>query len=271
MDKALVKKLQKAMNDAGHTPKFAETGNYGALTEAALKQYEFTVSAKKVTAVPLPPTTGERPSYYLKSLVIEGVEVHPYYPVPAPYTHPHPMDMSRSMAFEKEKAGKAANNVLIAHAHEHSPNLAKPETGGPEDAKNNYADEVPHCMSHQNLVQDLCGCEKSSTALANTGRGYAKRHGAKAYKKGDTVPEGANIVLTGHITRANKAFVWDDKGSFEGYGANQGNTIKTSLYAKSKITAAYDDKPKPGTVLAPIGTLPFKSVPPNGKPGESTR
>ena len=58
-DKNLVKKLQKAMNDAGHTPKFAESGNYGEMTEAALKLYEFTVTAKKIVAAPLPKPTGE--------------------------------------------------------------------------------------------------------------------------------------------------------------------------------------------------------------------
>jgi hypothetical protein len=46
-DKELVKKLQKAMNDAGHTPKFAETGNYASKTESALPLYDFEITAKR--------------------------------------------------------------------------------------------------------------------------------------------------------------------------------------------------------------------------------
>ena len=136
---------------------------------------------------------------------------------------------------------------------------------------NHYHDEVPHCMSAQNWAQDGAGCYKSETALASSGQNYARKHGSRAYKKGEMIPEGALICIDGHITRANKAFKWTGSGSFEGFGSNQGNTIKTSIYPQSRIKTICDDKPKPGTILAPIGILGHKPVPAAGKSGESTR
>lgn len=53
MDKRLIKELQRAMNEAGHTPKFSETGNYGTKTEVALPLYAFTVTAKRLDIDPV--------------------------------------------------------------------------------------------------------------------------------------------------------------------------------------------------------------------------
>jgi hypothetical protein len=189
---------------------------------------------------------------------------HPMFDVPAPYTHLHPIDILRSVAGQKEVEG-SKDNSLIAHFHEHAGNLGVHSEG------NDYHDEVPHCASAQNWAQDGAGCEKSNNALASSYEGYAKKFGSKAYKKGDTIPEGAIICIKGHVTRANKAFKWTGSGSFEGFGSNQGDMIKTSSYSQSSIRTVCDDKPKPGTKLAPIGLLGHKPVPAKGGEGESTR
>ena len=269
------KLLQKAINEAEGRKIFQLSGVFGPATEKASDRFDVTVTVKPKAVQPKPAPTpspspgGRRPDQW-KSVIIEGREMHPIFAVPAPYTHLHPIDLLRSVAGEKEIGGKV-DNALIAHFHEHSPNLAKEETGGPEDAKNHYSDEVPHCMSAQNWAQDGCGCHKSRTALAASGQEYAKLYGSRAYKIGDMIPEGALICIDGHITRANKPFKWTGKGTFEGFGSNQGNTIKTSVYNQSRIKTICDDAPKSGTVLAPIGILGNKPVPATGSVGESTR
>jgi lysozyme family protein len=189
---------------------------------------------------------------------------HPMFNVPAPYTHLHPIDILRSVAGEKEILG-SKDNPLIAHFHEHSGNLGTHSEGA------DYHDEVPHCASAQNWAQDGAGCEKSNNALASSYQGYAKKFGSRAYRKGDKIPEGAIITIPGHVTRANKSFIWTGQGTFEGFGSNQGNTIKTSLYAQAKIITACDDMPKRGTALAPVGILGHKPVPSSGGENESTR
>lgn len=261
-------KVEAAVKDFQTKNSLTADGWVGPITRAALNK------ALDVKGEPIEPVNpGERviPNLW-KPLVINGVNVHPIFNVPAPYTHLHPIDFMRAVAGEKEIYG-SKDNVLIAHFHEHSPNLASAETGGSGDAKNHYHDEVPHCMSAQNWAQDGCGCYKSDTALASSGEKYAKKYGSRAYKPGDTIPEGALICIDGHITRANKIFVWnkDKSGSFEGFGSNQGNTIKTSIYPQKRIRTICDDMPKPGTVLAPIGILGHKPVPVKGDGNESTR
>lgn len=61
-DKELVRKLQKAMNDAGHTPKFAESGNYASKTESALPLYDFEITAKRKPD-PVAPPAGFAPPW----------------------------------------------------------------------------------------------------------------------------------------------------------------------------------------------------------------
>lgn len=228
--------------------------------------------SREVVVEPLPkvntpskPVVAVRGPNHWKSLVRSGVELHPFFAVPAPYTHLHPIDFMRAFTGEKEIPG-SKDNILIAHFHEHAGNL-----GTHSDDKNDYSDEVPHCASAQNWAQDGCGCEKSNNALASSYEGYAKKFGSKSYKKGDTIPEGAIICLDGHVTRANKSFKWTGLTTFEGFGSNQGNTIKTSIYNQSRIRTACDDKPKAGTVLAPIGILGTKPTPATGSGNESTR
>ncbi len=259
--KDLIKDLQKAMNRMGAN--LTVDGDPGPKTQAALLKFDVSLNLTKLSALePEPktpaPATGVKPVYW---------KPHPYHPmfkVPAPYTHLHPIDILRSVAGEKEIPG-SKDNPLIAHFHEHAGNL------GTHSDHNDYSDEVPHCASAQNWAQDGAGCEKSNNALASSYEGYAKKYGSKAYKKGDWIPEGALICLNGHVTRANKAFPWDGTGNFEGFGSNQGNTIKTSIYPQSRIRTICDDKPKAGTVLAPIGILGHKPVSASGTTGESTR
>lgn len=249
-------------------------GAFGAKTEAAVKDFQsknnLTVDgwAGPLTMIALdraialldgevetPDENEPKPQYW---------KPHPYHPmfkVPAGYTHLHPIDVLRSVAGEREILG-SKDNPLIAHFHEHSGNL------GEHSDKNDYHDEVPHCASAQNWAQDGAGCEKSNNALASSYEKYAAKYGSRAYKKGELIPEGAIICIDGHVTRANRPFKWTGSGTFEGFGSNQGNTIKTSTYPQSRIRTICDDKPKPGTRLAPIGTKP---IPSTGTGNESTR
>lgn len=256
------KKIQEALNLLGE--KLDTDGIPGPLTNAALARKGVTIDTSKAV-LPASPVSGPRGPKNWASLIRAGVELHPVFDVPAPYTHLHPIDFLRAFAGQKEIPG-AKDNILIAHFHEHAGNL-----GTHSDDKNDYSDEVPHCASAQNWAQDGCGCEKSNNALASSYQGYAKKFGTRAYKIGDVIPEGAIITVPGHVTRANKTFKWTGLGTFEGFGSNQGNTIKTSIYAQSNIVTACDDKPKDGTVLAPIGILGTKPVPATGSTGESTR
>lgn len=261
--KELIKRVQTELN--AHGEKLVVDGDAGPLTKAALAKYDVEVDVTPAEKpVPAPPTTAPRGPQNWPSLIRAGVELHPVFKVPAPYTHLHPIDFLRAFAGEKEIPG-AKDNILIAHFHEHAGNL------GTHSDTNDYSDEVPHCASAQNWAQDGCGCEKSNNALASSYESYAKKHGSKAYARGETIPEGAIICIDGHVTRANKPFKWTGSGSFEGFGSNQGNTIKTSIYSQSRIRTICDDKPKAGTVLAPIGILGMKPVPATGSAGESTR
>ena len=255
------KLIQQALNTLGES--LLVDGIPGAKTKDAMKRRGVIIDAS--VAAYVPPKDLNRPTKAWDSLVRAGVELHPVFKVPPPFTHLHPIDFMRAFASEKEIPG-AKDNILIAHFHEHSGNL-----GTHSDDKNDYSDEVPHCASAQNWAQDGTGCEKSNNALASSYEKYAQKFGSRAYKKGDIVPEGAIICLDGHVTRANKSFVWTGGGSFEGFGSNQGNTIKTTLYSQSRIRTICDDKPKPGTILAPIGILGMKPAPATGSNSESTR
>ena len=189
---------------------------------------------------------------------------HPMFVVPEGCTHLHPYDVLYYVRGEREILG-SRDNPLIAHFHEHSGNLGTHSEGA------DYHDEVPHCSSALNWAADGAGCYKSDNALASSWDGYAKKCGAKALKKGDTVPRGAIIRIAhpgGHVTLANREFVWTGKGSFEGFGSNQGNTIKTSTYSQAHIKTIHLWKPLSGTILAPISAKP---VPSTGKGNESTR
>ena len=253
----VTKKLQIELNGAGAGLRV--DGVPGPKTQAALKlAYE---NSLKVEVKPEPKPVkadGAKPVYWKPG------PFHPMFDVPKPYTHLHPIDILRSVAGEKEILG-SKDNPLIAHFHEHAGNLGVHSEGA------DYHDEVPHCSSAQNWAQDGAGCEKSNNALASSYESYADKFGAKAYKLGDTVPEGAIICLPGHVTRANKAFKWTGNGTFDGFGSNQGNTIKTSVYSQAKIRAICDDKPKAGTVLAPVGILGHKPIAAVDVDGESTR
>lgn len=186
---------------------------------------------------------------------------HPIFVVPEGYTHLHPQDVLFFVRGEREILG-SRDNPLIAHFHEHSGNLGLHSEGA------DYHDEVPHCASAWNWACDGAGCEKSDNALASSFEKYPKKFGSKQYKKGEMIPKGAGICINGHITSANRAFKYTGTGSFEGFGSNQGNTIKTSTYPQSRIRVIFDWKPKAGAILAPISSKP---VPSTGTANEGTR
>lgn len=203
-----------------------------------------------------PPLGEVKPTYW------EPGPYHPMFVVPKGYTHLHPIDILRSVAGEREIYG-SQDNPMIAHFHEHSGNLGHHSEGA------DYHDEVPHCASAQNWAADGAGCEKSNNALASSwGKPYSDKYKANVYKVGSMVPQGALICLGSHITLANREFHYNGKGSFEGYGSNQSNTIKTSTFSQSSIKNICDFVPKEGTRLAPIGTKP---VPSTGTGTDSTR
>lgn len=178
--------------------------------------------------------------------------------LPAPYTHLHPIDILRSVAGEKEILG-VKDNPLIAHFHEHSGNLGTHSDGA------DYHDEVPHCSSAWQWACDMGGCRKTNNALAASWKKYANP------RVGDWVEEGDLITIgTSHVTSANKRFNRKIATTFEGFGSNQGNTIKTSIYAVSKISSVQVLEPLPGTILAPIGILGHRPVPATGRLGEIT-
>lgn len=190
---------------------------------------------------------------------------HPMFIVPAGYTHLHPLDILRSVRGEREILG-SKDNPLIAHFHEHSGNLGKHSEGA------DYHDEVPHCSSAWQWACDGGGCYKTDNALASSWDKYHEMCGAIQLKIGDWVEEGDLVRIAhpgGHITAANRRFRWTGKGSFEGFGSNQNNTIKTSTYEQAHIKSVHRIKAKPGTVLAPINTPPVPSTGVGN--GESTR
>lgn len=201
---------------------------------------------------PVPPVGIGSPMYWKPG------PFHPMFKVPPPYTHLHPIDVLRSVAGQHEILGPK-DNPLIAHFHEHSGNLGVHSDGA------DYHDEVPHCSSAQNWAADGAGCEKTNNALAASWNNYV---GVKL-NKGDKIPEGSLVCLGSHITLANDPFVWTGVGTFNGFGSNQGNSIKTSVYAQSKIQSVHLWKPKRGTILAPIGILGIKPVAASGGLGES--
>lgn len=174
---------------------------------------------------------------------------HPRFNLPAPYTHLQPIDVLRSVTGEKEIAG-SQDNPLIAHFHEHSPNLGEHSDGA------DYHDEVPYCRSAMNWACDGAGCEKSQSALAADVSGFPVT--------GDWIEEGDEIHIKNgsqnHVTFANKRFNRRDSTSFEGFGANQSNSIRVSFFATASIKHVNRPKTLPGTVLAPIGILGAKPV-----------
>ncbi len=179
---------------------------------------------------------------------------HKYHPrfeskLPKEYTHLHPIDVLRSVAGEKEVLG-SKDNPLIAHFHEHSKNLGIHSEGA------DYHDEVPHCSSAMNWAADMSGCKKTDHALARSWIKYGYP------RVGDWVEEGDLVNIgTSHITMANKRFNKKTSKHFEGFGSNQGNSIKTSIYPVAKISAVNVWRPLPETRLAPIGILGHKPVP----------
>jgi len=187
---------------------------------------------------------------------------HPVFIVPAGFDRLHPFDVLMSVRGEKEIPG-SKDNPLISHFHKHAGNLGK------HDSPKHFPDEVPHCSSAWNWACDMSACYKSNNALAASWLQYNNE------RQGDYAEVGDLIILgTHHVTSCAKRFKFrgtnPDK-TFEGFGSNQGNTIKTSLYSVSEINkkgGVQVIKALPGIRLAPIGT---KALPASGNPDESTR
>jgi uncharacterized protein (TIGR02594 family) len=168
-----------------------------------------------------------------------------------PYTHQHPIDLARKHLGLKEISG-SKHNPQIQEFHEACDNI-----GGRKDNKL-HPDEVPWCSSFINWLAEQCGCEKTNNALASSWDKYV----GKTYKRGELIPEGAIVRIAhpgGHVTLNNKPFQWVGTGMFEGLGGNQSNRVCVAEYRKTDIVSIHDWKPKPGTVLAPIGTKPSDS------------
>lgn len=265
-DKDFVKKTQRLLNNIGTEPRLTEDGVPGPKTMAALD-----AQIAKTGPVAMPPTTPPvTPPKPVEPGVVAPVypKPHPFHPrfdhlLKAPFTHIHPFDVLRSVAGEKEIPG-SKDNPLIAHFHEHSGNL------GTHSDTNDYSDEVPHCASAINWACDMAGCKKTNNAMASSFDNYP----GVALKPGDWVEVGDLVRIAhpgGHITFANKRFQWKPNGTFEGFGSNQGNTIKTSIYDTDHIKSVHRVTPLPGTVLAPIGILGNKPIPATGTSNESTR
>jgi hypothetical protein len=189
----------------------------------------------------------------------KDLNVHRKFVVPEGYTHIHPLDALRSYNGEREIPGKR-DNPHFAHSHEHSRNL------GTHSDQADYHDEVAHCSSMLNMMADFCGCDKTDSALAMSWMDYGQE------RTGDIVYEGDLICLKigkqWHITLANKTFNRKKERTFEGFGSNQGNSVKNSIFSTKVIESVRIWHPKVGTHLAPIGTKP---IPVTGHEGESTR
>jgi len=181
---------------------------------------------------------------------------HRFFKVAWPFTHAHPFDVMMSIVGTKEVAGQK-DNPLIAHFHEHSGNLGSHSDG------NDYSDEVPWCSSVLNWAADMSGCRKTNNALAASWKKYGND------RKGDWVEKGDIVVLgTRHVTLAAKRFNRKTEETFNGFGGNQNNQLKTSAYNTSEISSVQAWSPLLGTLLAPIGTMP---PPATGPKDESTK
>lgn len=249
-------KTDKFVRDFQKKHSLTPDGWVGPLTMLAIDR-AIAVLDGKVPVKPAP-VDGVEPEYWKPG------PYHPMFVVPEGYTHLHPYDVLYSVRGEREILG-SRDNPLIAHFHEHSGNL------GTHSEEADYHDEVPHCSSALQWAADGSGCYKSNNALASSWDSYKEKYGAVELKKGDTVPRGAIIRIAhpgGHVTLANREFKYTGTGTFEGFGSNQGNTIKTSTYSQSHIKSIHLWKPKPGTRLAPISGKP---VPSTGTGNESTR
>lgn len=264
---SFIKNLQLKLNEQGE--KLVADGDPGPKTRAALEKYDVEIVIKKPiivapprvdnsNAVPLPPSRTVFPPQYPKP--------HPHHPrfehlLPKPFTHLHPFDVLRSVAGEHEISG-SKDNSLIAHFHEHSKSL------GSHSDENDYSDELPHCSSALNWAADMGGCRKTDSAMAASWSGYGNP------RSGDIVFPGDIIHIKNgdqnHVTLCNKTFNRKTAKTFEGFGSNQANSIKTSTYKVSSIKSVQVWAPLPGTELAPIGTLRSKPVPASGSEGEST-
>jgi hypothetical protein len=254
--KDVVKATQEEMNSFGE--KLTVDGDPGPRTIAAMGKFQLAKLELKLNDDEI--ERDEAAPKYWKPLVIKGVNVHPIFKVPAPYTHLHPYDFISHFMGQKEIPG-SADNVLIAHTHEHSKNL------GEHSDHNDYHDEVANCASGQNWVADGCGCHPAKGALA----AHFDSYPGPRVVKGQLVKRGMLVRVAhpgGHITQAEKDFLWTGSGVFTGRGFNQGNTIKVSTYSQKTIVTVHDWLPLEGTVLAPIGT---KALPATGGEGESTR
>ena len=265
-----VKSLQVKLNELGASPSLKVDGDFGPKTMAALS------AMQKKNDLPGSGIIGP------KTMALLGFEVEiksvstsgPIYPKPhehhprfdhllkPPFTHLHPFDVLRSVAGEKEIPG-SKDNELIAHFHEHAGNL------GTHSDSNDYSDEVAHCSSAINWACDMAGCRKTNNALASSWSKYNN-------PRRDTWVEVGDIIHIkngnqNHVTFCNKRFNKEDVTTFEGFGSNQGNTIKTSIYKVSSIKSVQIPEPLPGTVLAPIGVLGTKPIAASGSDGESTR
>lgn len=234
------------------------------LTEAIAKFFadkalEIDIAAGVVPApVPPPPGSKINPVYWAKS------KYHPRFEhlLPAPYTHIHPYDVLRSVAGQTEIPG-SKHNMLIAHFHEHSLNL------GSHSDEADYADEVAHCSSAINWACDGGGCRKSNNALAASWSNYRNPRSGDWVEVGDLIHK--RTGSQNHVTFANKRFNRKTDKTYEGFGSNQGNSIKTTVYSVAEIISVQVLEPLPGTVLAPIGFLGTKPVPATGGDAESTR
>lgn len=246
----LIKNLQSAMNLLGE--KLSVDGDAGPATRSALKKYDVTLTAKKISEEVAAPVLPKYPATN---------KFHPKFDVPAPYTHLHPYDVLRSVQGEKEIYGEK-DNPLIAHFHEHSGNLGKHTEGA------KFHDEVPHCSSALNWAADMSGCRKTDSALAASWDKYNHP------REGDWVEVGDIVRIAhpgGHVTLCAERFNRKLAKTFKGFGSNQGNTIKTSTYSVRDIKSINSWDPLKGTMLAPVGLLGYKpeSLPVGGL-GEST-
>lgn len=256
--KSLVKLLQTEMNAQGE--RLTVDGDPGPKTQAALEKFDVEIDVKRITQVQPPPQPSKpgEPIY---------PKPHPFHPrfeskLKPPFTHLHPIDVLRSVAGEKEIPG-SKDNPLIAHFHEHSGNLGSHSEGA------DYHDEVPHCASAMNWAADMSGCRKTNNATAASwGKPYGNPRQGEWVEEGDLIHK--KTGSQNHITMCNKRFNRKTASTYEGFGSNQGNSIKTSTYKVSEIQSVQMWDTLPGTVLAPIGILGMKPVPSTGGNGEAT-
>ncbi len=263
---SFVKKLQIAMNERGES--LTVDGDPGPKTRTALLKHDFDVVVESAAQQPVPVPPVQQPAPPQNGVAPKYPSFHKFHPrfeqhLPQPFTHLHPFDVLRSVAGENEIPG-SKDNPLIAHFHEHSGNL-----GSHSDDKNDYADEVPHCASAMNWAADMSGCRKTNNATAASwGKPYGNPRVGDWVEVGDLIHK--KTGSQNHITMCNKRFNRKTDSSYEGFGSNQGNSIKTSTYKTSEIQSVQVWEPLPGTVLAPIGILGTKPVPSTGSNGEST-